>query len=197
MAFRSVSPGTRADKAGHVAVVETTRPDELPFPPADRSVPRQPDQGTGGRFVGGNRAAAKPHLSLTRVTDPTNAGGETDATYGACVRAARGYRKASSKETALLAGGRVGVRVSAMIASAANALADARYLRVLALREPNIKDRAALLAQAGRCEANARTAELTAYELAVREAQARRDAPQDPETLRRLIEEGTKPRGER
>ncbi len=139
---------------------------------------------------GHGAAAGKPHVETlpadelprpltrtrgtrapTRIPWPTRA--IADEIYLTFTRAADTYTLVRSGELAALAGGTIGAGPSALVASSAHALADARYMRTLALAVEDPTQRAALLVQAGRCEANSRQCELAAYELAVREGQVR------------------------
>jgi hypothetical protein len=148
------------------------RIDEAPYPSGQPSDSRERDHGPDGRFKPQNEAAKKPHVSLTRCAELPGLTGTVDPLYRRFLRAAASYRRARSRELARLAGGSIGAGVSALVASASYALADARYVRHLATQAIDSKERASLLIQAGRLEQNAKTAEVAAYELAVREGKA-------------------------
>jgi hypothetical protein len=77
-----------------------------------------------------------------------------------------------------------------MVESAAEMMADARYWRARGISEGS-PDHARLAAQ---LIAQARGCERDAWELAAREAQARRDAPVDHAAVAKMIAEGSKPR---
>lgn len=160
------------------------RVDEAPFPSGDRTDPREANQDRTGRFKPGNRSGAKPKLILTRcaalVSYSPPAEQTQDSVYPRFLRAAGAYRRARCRELATLAGGHVGAGVSALVTSASYALADARYLRHLAMAVETPKERADMLLSAGRLEQNARSSEVAAYELAVRESESRKKSSPDP-----------------
>jgi hypothetical protein len=138
--------------------VETLPVDELP------ALPVAPQRGPG--FQKGNRhgKGRKPVLACSGGM-PLDA---KDPTYKRCLAQARRYRRARIRELSLQHGGEVSAGVSAMITSASLDLAMSRYLATRAA----MGDKSAI-ASSSRLAATARQLELTALEIASREAAGR------------------------
>lgn len=136
--------------------------------------------GRGKPFTKGNRAAQnrKPALALLGVPLET-----TDPTYRSNLRKANSYRQRRTRELAVQYGGYLGAGPSAMLASAALALAASRTMYALAgeaLSAGERKTATELFASASRLADSSRQQELTASALAEREAAARPKVWLDP-----------------
>ena len=160
--------------ADAIVRVEVLPADELPALNADDSRVGAAIVTQRGRpFERGNRAAAgRPPKLAAAAGIPMNA---TDPRYKAALAHARQYRKQRVKELAIQHGGELSSGVCAMITSASIDMASSRYLTVLAAEtgDPATMKLASALAAASR------QTELTALEIASREAAARPKAPID------------------
>lgn len=128
----------------------------------------------GRPFVRGNRAAAgrKPALA-SAAGIPLDA---TDPAYRRALGWARRYRRRRVHELTVQHGGELSTAVCGMITSSALDMAASRYLSALAAKvgDPALMVTASRLAQASR------QMELTALDIAQREAVARPKQPVDP-----------------
>ncbi len=133
---------------------------------ADSATARE--MGRRGALVRNRRVRLVDSLGLAKLAD--------DAAFAPYRSAADAYVKHHIAELAKVAGGHVGPGPSTMIASAALQLAASRYLfdRFASTLDPSDAKAASSLADAHRQNA------LAAYELAVREAQARPRRAADP-----------------
>lgn len=127
----------------------------------------------GRPFTPGNRAAAgrKPALALLGV--PVDA---ADPRYRRALRKAAAYRQRRTRELAIQHGGYLGAGPAAMLASSALALAASRVLHELAAETLD----ADLFVKAAQLADKARQQELTAVDLADREAKAREASTSAP-----------------
>lgn len=155
-----------------LARVETLPADEQPMPvemPADAPSPRP----ARGRFGPGNAEARKGGLAKagkSRLAASLGLRGlATSEAFVPYRRSAETFRRHHCSELATMAGGVCGSGPSSMVASAALQLAASRYLFDLA----GASGDPTLFAQASRLADASRQALLTAYEMAVRQAQAR------------------------
>lgn len=145
--------------------IEVLPPDELPSvtPSLTAPIERSPD----GRFAPGNTAArskrARPgvrgSLGLDRMDPRFRSFARWGARYGA-------HRR---RELAQAHGGSLSAGASAIIESAAQAMAASRFVQALAAETGD----AELFKQAAALASTARQHELAAWELAAREAQTR------------------------
>jgi len=158
----------RARACGRLVVSETRPADELP--PGRGSTPGRPERDSLGRFLPGNRAARR---QLGRV-HPAGALALLDARADPAWRSARrwGQRAGMHRiaEVARAHGGELSSGACRLLRSAARMAADAEYLS----RRAAAEDLPDLLRTAAQLDAGARQAERDAWELASREAQARR-----------------------
>lgn len=162
--------GTAADQ-GRLLASETCPADELP--PATQPLTDRCDRTPDGRFAPGNGAARARRIR----TGPRGALAaliaQGDPIYQAAAKWGRRYGSHRRAELAQAHGGQISAGVGAMVESAAEMMADARYWRARAIAEgdpDHVRLAAQLLAQA-------RGAERDAWELAAREAAARPPAP--------------------
>jgi hypothetical protein len=159
----------RARDLGRTVVIELPPPDELTDAIGeDRTDVVTADRGADGRFTAANRAGAVPKAALARVVTS-----EGDPTYRRFARAAGHWRRQRCDELSALSGGNLGSGPSAHVGAAARGMCDASYIRHLALLEQDPKACAGLLATANRIEAQWKSADLAAWELAQREGAAR------------------------
>lgn len=177
MTWRSAHGQARA--CGRLVVSETKPADELP--PGRGSTPGRPERDSLGRFLPGNRAARR---QLGRV-HPAGALAQLDARADLAWRSARrwGQRAGMHRiaEVAQAHGGELSSGVCRLLRSAARMAADAEYLS----RRAAADDSPDLLRTAAQLDAGARQAERDAWELAAREAQARRAG--GPSAIDRLL----------
>lgn len=168
----------KAHGNGAAALVRSERRplDEIPPPTADDTATGLALARERGRpFQPGNRAGAgrKPALALLGQAVST-----ADPRYRRALRRAAAYRSRRAREFAVEGGGYLGAGPAAMLASSALALAASRVLHELASEtlDPDLFVKAAMLADKSRQQ------ELTAVDLAAREASARAAArgPRDP-----------------
>lgn len=193
MALRTAHGAAR----GRGPRVEVLPPDELPAPvPMQRPVVARRPRGRPLRSgdavslaiqsAGGHAKAGKVSLAASLGLGAAVAGGEAFKAYA---RKAASFRRAYCAQLAALGGGVCGAGPSSMVATAALQLATSRYLYDLATRgEPD----AAMMKEARQQGDSSRQNLLAAYELAVREGQARSKsgAPlEDVEAMIRRAEE--------
>lgn len=129
-----------------------------------------------GRFKRGNKVAAgrKPALA-SAAGIPVEA---KDPRYTQSLRWARKYRAQRVRELTIQHGGYLSSGVCAMLTSSALDMAASRYLTILAAE--GAPDGPTLLKTASQLAASSRQQELTALEIAQREAAARPKKPFDP-----------------
>jgi hypothetical protein len=175
--------------------IEVLPPDELPDAvaadaPALAGVARR-QNGTvasseAAKVLGAKGGAVKARrvrLARSLGLGDVDTSGEAFAPYR---RSAQAFRKAHCKAIAEQAGGHCGTGPSSMVASAALQLAASRFMFDRASRTGDAGDFKA----ASSLSNDSRQNLLAAYELAVREAQARPKAPVDPLAAFRLPPEG-------
>jgi hypothetical protein len=149
--------------------IEVMPADELPTTNGVDTATHLANRARRGRpFQPGNRAAAgrRPKLALLGVEADA-----TDPRYALALRRAGRYRRRRCSELAAVHG-YVSAGVSSLIASASLALCASRYLYELASEDGD----AETLKRASALANDARQNELAAWELASREATARRSA---------------------
>lgn len=142
--------------------IETLPADELPSatpPQTDRS-----ERGPDGRFLPSNTVARN-----RRLRPATGGLDKADPAYRKFLRWGRRYATHRRTELAKAHGGEISAGVGALVESAGLALAASRFLydKGSETADPELLKRAAALS------ADARTAELSAWELAAREAATR------------------------
>ena len=192
---RGVIRSAHGTGASALLRTETTPLEEIPPPNADDTARGLALAGQRGRpFQPGNACARnrRPALALLGVSlDPTHTG------YRNALRRANAYRQRRVRELAVVHGGYLGAGPSAMLASAARALAASVTINELAAAElaaGRVKEAADLFSQAARLADSARMQELTAVGLAEREAAARRELGASTADLEREMREAAKPR---
>ena len=158
----------RAAQLGRLTVLEATPADELP--PARPETPDRPERDAAGRFLPGNRWS---RMSRAKA----GVGGalaSLDAKADPQWRAARRWAKTASayriREYGALHGADLSSGICTLLVDAGEMRGDARYLSARARAENNPE----LLRLAATLLASARQAERDAWELASREAAARR-----------------------
>lgn len=176
------------DGAHALVRVETAPVDELPALNADDTAQGLAMAQRRGRpFERGNSAAAgrKPALA-TACGMPLDAG---DPAYRKALGWARRYRGRRVRELAVQHGGELSAGVCAMITSSALDMAASRYLAAKAAQTGD----AAMMMTASRLAQSSRQQELTALEVAAREAAVRPsgDAVDEIAALRRRLGMGT------
>jgi hypothetical protein len=150
------------------------RPDELGDIDADEAAARLAARATGeGRKRGwpkGKPRGRKTKLAVLGIPSGVLAAGNQD--YARCVRLASAYRKVRVRELTVNFG-YVSSGASALLASAAHALAASRYLYQAAATAsgPDVLE---LLKSGAKLSDSARQNELAAWELAKREGEARK-----------------------
>lgn len=152
--------------------IEVMPADELP--PASLANAARPERGPDGRFLPGNTIARQQRVKLgsrglSRI-DTTSDEFRPFARFGARYGAHRRQELASAH------GGEISAGVGAIVESAAQAMAASRFLQSLAAE----KNDPELFKQASQLASTARQHELAAWELAAREADARRKAGPNP-----------------
>jgi hypothetical protein len=154
-----------ARRGGQLVVVETCPPDELP--PASPSNTVRSDRDQHGRFIGGNAAARLKRLrpGLRGVIGAL----QPDPIFRAFVAWGRRYACARRSELAQMHGGTLSTGVGTLVESAGLALAASRYISARGGETGDVQ----MLAQAARLSEQAKQLELSAWELAAREAKAR------------------------
>lgn len=168
MATRSAHGRMRA--LGRLTVSECTPSDELPMAmPADTApADRAPD----GKFLPGNRAGAAKRVRAGQRGALASLERKGDDAARAAIAFGRRYSAHRRAELAFAHGGQISAGVGTMIESAGDLLASSRYWSARSTAEGN-PDHARLAAMLA---AGARQAERDAWELASREAVARRDS---------------------
>ena len=178
--------GNQARHGGPSEVLETLPVEELPvgLPAPARSVSPD-DRGERGRFAGGNSLASaggKARAGTTRLAD--RLGLQTlpdDSAFAPYKRAAVSYRRATCAAIASTVGGGVcGPIPSSMVASAALALAWARYFSDTAAATNDVD----LAMRATKQSESASALVRQAHEYAAKEATARGRAPVTWDELR-------------
>lgn len=182
MALRSAHG--KAASLGALAVVESCPADELPdgIPAAPSGpVERGPDGRVtpeGARELGrrGGQRAAERRRYAAQLADQLGMAGEVGEALAPYVDAAREYAEAHLADLAQsVGGGRVGPGAASIVQSAALALAASRAMYSEGSRTGDHK----LLGQAAQLADKSRVALLTAFELAAREGEARRERARD------------------
>lgn len=167
--FWGTAHGASAD-CGRLVSSETKPADELrPASPPDTD---RSDRTPDGRFARGNRAARAKRLRAGLAGALVALEEQGDPVWIAATKWGRRYGAHRRGELARAHGGEISAGVGALVEDAAMLRADARYWRArgMATGDPDASKLAsALLAQA-------RGAERDAWELAAREAQARRES---------------------
>lgn len=181
MAMR-IGPG-HGGSAGELLTFETREPEGLPDP-----VPEEPtslgakwagQHPTTGKFLPGNKLQRKRGSDLLFSIGGAVKHKDAPQDLRQFLRWGRKWARARRIELAKMAGGQIGAGVVAIIESAALALCQARYLSYLAGQaagnpDPKRGESASELMQRSVAMSDkARVADITAYELAVREAKAR------------------------
>lgn len=165
--------GTARD-CGRLLQSTTCPSDELP--PATPTDAVRPDRDPSGRFVSGNRAGTAKRFRAGSRGALVELERQGDAAARAALTFGRRYSAHRRAELARSHGGELSAGVGAMVESAGELLAAARYwsARSLAEASPNHARLAATLV------AGARQSERDAWELASREAAARADSSDEP-----------------
>ena len=164
--------------------VEVLPPDELPA--AKPGDPVRPQRDATGRFLPGNAAGAakrvKPGIRGALGLDKSDPRYRVFARWGARYGA---YRR---RELAQVHGGSISAGVGAIVESAAHAMAASRFVQALAAEKGDPE----LFKQAAALGSTARQHELAAWELASREAEARRVIGANPRSrwLRPVVAPG-------
>lgn len=150
--------------------IEVLPPDELPAATPAHTVRAERDD--AGRFLRGNTVARMGRVRASQLGKLD--GPKGDPRFRVLDRWGKRYAAARRRELAALFGGEISYAVAAIIESASLDLVAARYCQALA----GEKSDPALLARASQHAQSARQHELAAWELAAREAEARkRTAP--------------------
>lgn len=179
-AWQSAPPNSREGQCGRVVRSAVSPADELSDPTVTPDTAVRPQRGPHGHFAPGNRIAkdkrqrSGPRGALAKLE------AQGDDAWKAAVRWGRRYGAHRRGELAA-AHGALSAGVGAIVESAADLMADARYWRAKAIAtgDPELSKLAAqLTAQARGCERDA-------WELAAREATARGSlaSPQSPHAL--------------
>jgi hypothetical protein len=178
----------RAKRYGAIRVNETTPADELPFA-VESSLPVAPVRDEHGHFIKGHQAAKgkrrRPHRHAATMKELE---AKADPNW---VAARKWGKKAAAHrigEYAQFHGGELSSGIGAMLSEACEMRADAIYVRARAMLDNNID----MLRTAAIISAGARQSERDAWELAVREAAARkanRKAPDQSPLIGALGEE--------
>lgn len=157
----------KAAECGRLTVLETLPADELPPATLDRTA--RSDRDESGRFVKGNRCGAARRFRAGKHGALAALEKQGDAAARAALAFGRRYAAHRRAELAKAHGGTLSAGVGAIVESAGELLATARYwsARGLAEANPHHARLAATLV------AGARQAERDAWELASREAAAR------------------------
>lgn len=165
-------------KGRGVPRIEVLPPDELPSatPSVSDRIERTPD----GRFTAGNTVARSKRL---RVVSALTAAANSD--FAPFARWGKRYAAHRRSELAAAHGGSISAGVGALIESASMQLASSRYLAAKGAASGD----AAMMKTSSALANDARQNELTAWELAAREAKVRRGAERGQKTaLERLAE---------
>jgi hypothetical protein len=158
----------KAAQVGCLVVSECTPADQLDY--ALPVEPALPQRVNGGRFGPGNRIAKKPkvraghHGALRKLEE------EAKPEWRASREFAKRAAKFRIKEYTEFHGAELSSGICSMLVGAATYRADATYLRTRAAANDCLDD----LRMAIVCDASARQLERDAWELAVREAAARK-----------------------
>lgn len=170
---------------GRLTVSELTPADEMrPATPGDAA---RTDRDPSGRFLAGNRAGAAKRVRAGKRGALAELERQGDDAARAALAFGRRYSAHRRAELARCHGGELSSGPSAMVESAGELLAAARYWSARSIAEGN-PDYARLAAT---LTAGARQAERDAWELAAREAQARPKAnPLDALRTRLLASDG-------
>jgi hypothetical protein len=161
----------RAAELGRLTVLESKPWDEQP--PASPSDAVQPDRDAAGRFLSGNRTGKSKRLRAGKRGALVALERQGDEAARAALAFGRRYSAHRRGEVAHAHGGEISAGVGAMIESAGELLASARYWSARGISEGN-PDHARLAAM---LIAGSRQAERDAWELASREAAARPRQP--------------------
>lgn len=129
----------------------------------------QPDRDSAGRFTAGNAVSRRPKHRPGRNGALAKLHAKADPSWRAAQKWGQRYLSHRMAELATLHGGTVSAGVGSVLATAADCLADARWLRAKGAAE-GAPDLIKLAAQLG---TQARGAERDAWQLAALEAQAR------------------------
>lgn len=170
----------KARRLGALVVVETCPANELPAASPSTTVQAQRD--SAGRFLRGNRIATGKRLrpGIRGTLDAL----KPDPAFVVFLRWARRYSAARRAELARAHGGELSCGVGSLIESASLALAASRFV---AARGAERAD-PAMLAQSARLSEQAKQLELSAWELASREAKARADQQGDAPAWQAVVE---------
>jgi hypothetical protein len=172
-AWQSAPAGSREGQLGRLVRSAVSPADELAEPTGSDPDTNRPERDAHGHFARGNGIAkAKRLRSGPRGALAMLEASGKDPAWQAAARWGRRYSAHRRAELARAHGGELSAGVGTIIESAADLLADARYWRAkaIATSDPELSRLAAqLTAQARGCERDA-------WELAAREATARRDA---------------------
>lgn len=160
-----------AKKYGALVVLENARDRGL-SPAASPAEPGRPERDDAGRFLPGNAWSrmAKHRAGPTGVLAKLEAG--ADPSWRASRRGGRRAGGHRIQELTRMHGGELSSAVCRLVMSACSLSADAEYLRARAAAD-NAPD---LLRIAATLDAGARQSERDAWEMAVREAEARSKA---------------------
>lgn len=163
----------RARELGRLTASELTPADELR--PASPGVAGPSGRDSSGRFVAGNRVGTAKRLRAGRRGALCDLERQGDDAARAALSFGRRYAAHRRAELAQAHGGTLSAGVGAMVESAGELLASARYwsARSIAASDPDFARLSAQLV------AGARQAERDAWELAAREAAARPNRAED------------------
>jgi hypothetical protein len=159
-----------AARNGRLVVLESCPADELP--PAMPGAPAPPQRDSGGRFLPGNRAGAAKRVKAGSRGALVVLERRGDPAARAALAFGRRYSAHRRVELARAHGGEISAGVGALVESAGELLAASRYWAARGIADGN-PDHARLAAQ---LVAGHRQAERDCWELASREAEARRRA---------------------
>lgn len=151
-------------------MLESTPADELP--PANPGLPARPDRDAAGRFLPGNSLAGQARVRAGANGALSKLDAKADAAWQSARRWGQRAAQHRIRELAPLHGGSLSAGVCALIVDACDLRADARYLAAKARADSSpelARTAATLLASARQCERDA-------WEIASREAEARRRA---------------------
>jgi hypothetical protein len=161
---------TRTPRTENLSDAQNDHAQEMLEAPLDEVLERPLDHKPSRKWPKKSLTKGKRHkLAIMGLSEEVLAKG--DHRYAEMVRLANSYRKHRAREL-VIAHGFVSAGVSALLSSAALALAASRYLHERFAETGDIP----LLTQASKLGTDARTGELSAWELCAREAVARRKA---------------------
>jgi len=174
MALRTAHGAAAA--GGALLVVETLPADELPA--ASGSDPARKDRDGGGRFLPGNAIGKNAKFRTSRNGRLAKLEAKGDPAWQAANRWGLQWAAHRRTELARMHGGELSSEVCSIIEDAGQAMADARYCRALAASvEAAQPTRAAdLRSEARQLRIEARGHRLAAWEIAAKEAAARKSA---------------------